>query len=166
MLNQLQETLKPFRGKARHFLILRISGVKKQQALELAGGSVSDYNRWLIKPDFVEVHRNIQELFNEHRDDALRLLRKENQLNAAILERKLIDELTREVEERRYKLMRTGIARDLYTRLMSEMDKVPDVQVLSWEQRIQQNNLYSDETKQLPEGDSIPDAEYKEVDDG
>ena len=160
MLNQLQETLKPFRGKARHFLILRISGIKKKEALDLANAGVSDYNRWLIKPEFVGVHRKIQDLFTEHRDEALRMLRKENQLNAALLERKLITELDKELDTGDYKLMKTGIARDLYTRLMSEMDKSPDTQILTWEQRIQNNQMYWNQSEQLTEGESV---DYEEV---
>jgi len=158
MLNQLQQVLAPFRGKARQFLVLRISGIDKKTALRMAHGGISDYNRWLIRPDFVEVHRKIQDLFVEHRDEALRMLRKENQLNAALMERELITEMRDELKSGDYHLLKTGIARDLYTRLMSEMDKTPDVQVLTWEQRIQNNQLYTGQPDQLPEA-----IEYEEV---
>ena len=157
-MQTLQEVLRPFRGKARQFLILRISGIKKKTALEMARGGISDYNRWLIRPDFVEVHRQIQDLFVEHRDEALRMLRKENQLNAALMEGELIVQMRDEITSGDYQLLRTGIARELYARLMSEMDKSPDVQVLTWEQRIQNNQLYVDKPEQLPEG-----VEYEEV---
>jgi len=160
MLNALQQTLAPFRGKARHFLILRISGVDKKVALKMANGGVSDYNRWLVRPDFVAVHRRIQELYTEHRDEALRLLRKENQLNAALMEAELVKEIRREIADGEYHLIKSAIAKELYLRLMSEMDKAPDVQVLTWEERIQQNQFFGTPPEQITEGESV---EYEEV---
>lgn len=159
-MNTLHEVLRPFRGKARQFLILRISGIKKKTALEMARGGISDYNRWLIRPDFVEVHRQIQDLFVEHRDEALRMLRKENQLNAALMEGELIVQMRGEIESGDYHLLRTGLARELYARLMSEMDKTPDTQIVTWEQRIQNNQLFMNPAEQLPAGEEVP---YEEV---
>ena len=159
-MQTLQEVLRPFRGKARQFLVLRISGIKKKTALEMARGGVSDYNRWLVRPDFVEVHRQIQDLFVEHRDEALRMLRKENQLNAALMEGELIIQMRDEITSGEYHLLKTGLARELYARLMSEMDKSPDVQITTWEQRVQNNQLYVDKPEQLPSGEEV---EYQEV---
>ena len=159
-MNTLQEVLRPFRGKARQFLILRISGIKKKTALEMARGGISDYNRWLIRPDFVEVHRQIQDLFVEHRDEALRLLRKENQLNAALMEGELIVQMREEIESGEHQLLRTGLAKEVYAKLMSEMDKAPDTQITTWEQRIQNNQLYLNPPEQLAGGEEV---EFEEV---
>ena len=128
MSTALKEALDGLYGDKRRFLLMRIAGMEDvQQALAIVGANKGRYSTWCNNPDFVAVNRNLKELRSAHRYDAVRAIRKENQLNAAMLEQEIIEKMREEVASGELKLCKTHLGREVYIRLMSELEGTPAV---------------------------------------
>lgn len=160
-MSELSEKVKLLTGNRRMFLLMRIAGLDPDVSRNLLGVTQGMYNTWLKNESFVELHRQIPELMGDHRHDAVRMLRKENQLEAVLLEGKIISKIKEELDNGDYKLIRTHLAREVYSKLMSDLDIVPDVKVLSWEKRVSHFLQSPQPQPQLQEG--ALDGEFEEV---
>lgn len=146
-------------------------------ALHICGVVRGTYNTWLTKPDFVEFYQRVPELAKDFKQEAIQLLRRDNQLEAVMLESKIIAAMKTDLEGSRgiisqSSILRTNLAKEVYSKLMAELDATPAIQAVSWEQRIQ--NIFqnrppveviegegTDVTEQL-EAASLPETEHTE----
>jgi hypothetical protein len=160
MPQTLTEIIAQRTGKQKHYLLLRISGLDTATAMGTAKITKALYNAWCRDKQFVEIHRKVGTLESEHKVTAIQLLRRNNQLEAVLLEARIIFKMKEEIESGDYDLTRTNLAREVYSKLMAELDATPKVQVQTWEQKIGQiiNNA---EMPKLVGG--IVDAEFTEA---
>jgi len=162
----LKEELKGFIGRKRRFLLLRISDVDIGTAMKLCKVPKPTYKAWLKEETFVTVYHRRDEFATEYKQEAIQLLRRHTQLQAALLEEKIIAKLQEEIESGDYVLTKTLLARDVYTRLMGDLDRQPiATTTLTWEQRFQQLNIEGqqreDSNNQIVEGviNILPEGE-------
>lgn len=161
LMDNLSNILKVFTGTKRSFILMRIAGLDTDLSMKLTGVSRGTYNSWFKNEEFATVYHQIESLIANHRDDAIQLLRRNNQLEAVLLESKMISKIKDEIEAGHYDFTRTHLAREVYSKLMSELDKAPaSIKRLSWEQRIQQ--FLPGEQRQISRG-VIIDGEFEEV---
>lgn len=148
---ELQETLEGIAGDRRRFLLFRIAGLDKNTALVAIDVPEKRYNTWLHNEKFVAAHRKIKDLHETNREQAMRLIRRDNQMVATLLERDVVERLREELDTGDYKLVKTNLGKAVYERLMNELDRAPTIQHNTWEQRI----LALQQTPALMEGDPI-----------
>lgn len=146
----LKEVVSGLGGNRLKFMLLRIADMDVETARNLCGVTKHAYNYWLKDDKFVEINRRREELAAEYKKDAIQLLRRQNQLEAVLLEEEIIYKLREEVRTGDLQLVKTHIAREVYSKLINDLDYQPPVQALSWEQRI--TNLLLPDT---PEGEVI-----------
>ena len=157
----LREEIKSLSGNKRRFFLLRVVDIDTRSALKLIGITHNTYNSWCQQPAFTELYRRREELSHDFKQEAIQLLRRDTQLEAAFFEGKVIAKMKEELESGDYNLIRTNLAREVYSRLMGDLDAQPQTQVLSWEQRI--GMLVNQHLpEQLPQGETI-EAEFQEV---
>lgn len=154
----LKDELKAISGRKKRFLLLRIIDVEPEQARKLCGITRGTYNAWLQVPAFVEVHRRRVALATEYRLEALQMLRRGNQLEAILLEEKIILKMKAEIESGEYDLIRSNLAREVYSKLIADLDYQPQNLSLSWEQRVQ-NLLTGQPAPQIEQGGEVIDGE-------
>ena len=133
----LSEELKALGGRKKRYILLRIIGVETEAARQLCGVTKGTYNTWLQNEVFREIHRRRAELAVEYRQEALRLMRRDNQLQAVLLEEKIVQQMKAEVESGEYNLLRTNLAREVYSKLISDLDYQPQSLSLNWEKKVQ-----------------------------
>lgn len=134
---KLEEIIRPFKGNERTYLLLRLSGMEKKTALGFIGLTEAAYDAWMRKPTFSRVHRNIDALSVDHKREAITFLRRDNQLRAVLLERKLIEKIESEIDCNNLVFTKTTLAKTLYERLLSEVDFQPSSYAPTWEDRRQ-----------------------------
>lgn len=156
----LADIIKPITGNKRTFLLMRIAGLDADLSMKLTGVTRGTYNSWFKNEEFAAVHTKLPELIQEHRLAAIQLLRKDNQLEAILLEGKIIQKIKEEIESGHYDFVRTNLAREAYSKLLSDFEKAPGVQVLSWQQRVSQ--FFPKSPEQIEEGEVI-DVEFEEI---
>ena len=157
---ELKEELSQIRGVAKKkFLLLRMVDIETEVALKLCGVHKGTYNTWCNDRAFVEVHRRRKELTKDYRQDALHMLRKENQIAAILLEDRIVQRMREEVETGDYKLIRTGLAREVYSKLINDLDYTPQNLSLTWEQRVAQ--LFTQ-----PEEVEVIEGQVREIEAG
>lgn len=132
----LRDELAGIIGKRRRFLLLRIAGLDKGLALATVGSSQHAYNGWVGDKKFQPIYRKVNELALEYAQEAVRLIRRDNQLAAAFLEEKIITQLTEELESGNYKLIKTQLGKEAYKLLIGELDKTPVTLHQTWQQRV------------------------------
>ena len=154
----LKEELKSITGRKKRFILLRIIDVGTEEARRLCGIRKGTYNTWLHNEAFVKVHQRKAELSLEYKQEALRMLRKENQLQAVLLEEKILEKIKQEIESGEYVLVKTNLAREVYSKLINDLDYQPPVKNLTWEERIY-NLKMGREVPQIEEGGEIIDGE-------
>ena len=159
-MNTLAEIVKPLTGNKRQFVLLKVSGVDSNVAMTMVGVNRGTYNSWFKNDTFNAIYKQVPDLIMEHRDEAIQLLRRSNQLEAVVLEGKMIRKIAEELETGDLKFTRTHVAREVYNKLMSDLDKNPilNVKELTWDQKIYGILNTQD---QLKEG--TVDGEFKEV---
>jgi len=133
----LRDEIRELHGNRRKFVLLRLADMDTGMARKLVGIAAGTYNSWFRDTVFTSVYSRLQEL-SEYKQEAIQLLRRDNQLEAVLLESKILARLKEELDTKEYNLIRSNMAREVYIRLMGELDATPQTQVLSWEQRIQQ----------------------------
>ena len=159
-MSTLSEKLKSISGNKRQFVLMRVAGMDADLAMNLTHISRGTYNSWFKNEEFALIYHELPELAKEYRQEAVQMLRKGNQLEAVLLEGKIIQQLKNEIETGEYNLAKTNLAREVYSKLMTDLDVVPQVKSLTWEQRIWQ---LGGTPNQLTEGEKIIDAEFEEV---
>ncbi|MHA2065558.1 MAG: hypothetical protein ACXABY_14380 [Candidatus Thorarchaeota archaeon] len=149
----LRDEIKTITGNKRRFFLLRIADMDTRTALFLCNIRRGTYNTWLLNQEFVELYRRREELSAEYKQEALQLLRRDNQFEAVLLEGKIIKRMKDELESGEYELIRTNLAREVYSRLLSDLDTQPQTKSLTWEQRISQ--LFITPAQEITEGETI-----------
>lgn len=145
----LKDEVKSIIGNRRRFLLLRICDIDTETARKLCNIKKGTYNSWLQDEKFVALYRRRDEFSGESKQEAIRLLRRDNQLNAVLLEEKILLKMKAEIESGEYSLIRTNLARDVYSKLISDLDYQPQALSLSWEQRLGQ--LFLPQQEQVQE---------------
>lgn len=155
----LRDEIKPITGNKRKYILLRIADMDTDTALKLCGIVRGTYNTWCQQEEFISLHRRVKELSSDYKQEAIQLLRRDNQMSAVLLEAKVVAKMRDELESGEYILIRTNLAREVYSKLVSELDVQPKVQNLTWQQRVQQ--LFTGNNPRLEEG--IVDGVYIEA---
>lgn len=138
----LKDEIKTIIGNRRKFLLLRVADVDVETARKLCNNTKkSTYNSWLQDQTFVALYRRRDEFSSEFKHEAIQLLRRDNQLNAVILEEKILQKMKDEIESGEYSLIRTHLARDVYSKLVNDLDYQPQSLALTWQERFEQLNL-------------------------
>lgn len=137
----LADEIKGVIGRKKKFLLLRISDLDATVARKICGVSKGTYTSWLRDEGYHGLYDRINEFSINYKQEAVRILRKDNQLAAVLLEEKIINKLTEEVNSGEYQLIKTHLAREVYTKLMGDLDAPAPTTVLTWEQRIQNLSL-------------------------
>jgi len=132
----LKEKLKGLSTPQKKFLLLRITGLDPDTARKMSNVKISRYNAWTSQDKFKEIYRSLDELVADSKEEAMSLLRRENQLAAIMLEEEVIQRLREEVAAGEYTLAKTNLGREVYSKLMSDLDYQPKAVGLTWEERI------------------------------
>lgn len=132
----LSDIVKPLTGNKRTFILMRVSGLDTNLAMGLVGVSRGTYNSWFKNDTFNAIYSQVPDLIVDHRDEAVQLLRRSNQLEAVLLEGKMIRRIKEEIDSGQLVFTKTHLAREVYSKLMTDLDKNPgDIKVLNWQQR-------------------------------
>lgn len=150
----LKDELKKVTGRKRRFLLLRIIEVGPEAARQLCGITKGTYNSWMHDKEFVSLYRRRAEFSAEYRKEALQLMRRDNQLQAVLLEEKIINKMKEEIESGEYELIRTNLAKEVYAKLMGDLDYQPKNVALTWEKKVAQL-IAPPEVKVLEEGVTV-----------
>ena len=157
----LKDILVKLAERQRHFLLLRIVGTGKEAALSALDIPQGTYNRWTNSKNFQAVHSKLNEYAVEYKSEALTLLRDVNYALVVNLEAKMLTKLMEEVDNGVPIFSKTNLAREIYSKLSSEMSTKQEVKISqTWEQ------LILGEKQQLPQGDNgdnIIEAEISET---
>jgi len=148
----LRDEITTLVGKKRKFFLLRICDVDTPIARSLAGVKDGTYNSWLQDKGFVTLYRRRKEFAGEYKEEAIKLLRRDNQLNAVLLEEKILARIKEEIESGEYSLVRLPLARDVYAKLINDLDYQPQSLTMTWEQKLAQLNQYTTEGSLLTDG--------------
>jgi len=116
-------------SRQRKFLLYRIAGLSVENSLSHIGLKLGSYNQWLNKPVFLALNKRRTELEKNHRAESFKLLRRENQLGAVVIEEKIISTLMAELDSGEYNLIKTSIAKTVYDKLMQDIDAIPIMNV-------------------------------------
>lgn len=129
---------------------MRVVDMDKPTALKLCNVKKGTYNTWCNDPEFTALYRRRDELCGLYKQEAMQLLRRDNQLAAVLLEAKIIEKMKEEIEAGFYELVRTNLAKEVYSKLIADLDVVPQAVAMTWQNRIEQLNVVHD-VKELPE---------------
>ena len=162
----LHDEIKDIVGKKRRFFLFRVADVDTDTARKICKIPKGTYNTWTSNPHcrFVELYRRRAELSGLYKKEAIQLLRRDNQLAAVMLEEKIIQKMQEEIASGSYNIIRTNLARDVYTKLIGDLDYQPDIKSLTWEQRLQQLFIGSQPVQQIGGGNGqVIEAEVSEL---
>ena len=122
---ELKEIITPIIGNRRKFMLLRISDMGVDEALSICNVKKATYHSWLQDEVFTGIYRQRDALSNDYKQEAIKLLRRENQLAAVLLEGKVIEKIKEEVESGIYSIIKTHLAKEVYTKLIANLDYQP-----------------------------------------
>ena len=148
---ELKEELKVVTGRKKRFLLFRIIDVELKESLKLCGLTQGTYNSWLHNEEFAALYRKRAELAVDFKAEALQMLRRDNQLQAVLLEEKIIGKMTDEINSGEYRLLKTQLGREVYSKLIADLDATPKTVNQTWEQRIEQLNVNNQPPERIPE---------------
>jgi hypothetical protein len=162
----LKDEIKNISGNKRRFLLLRIADIDTAQARNIVGVTTITYNSWLQNKDFVALYRRRDEFCGEYKQEAIQILRRDNQLAAVLLEGKIISKIKEELESGDYNLIRTHMAKEVYTKLIGDLDATPSTSIVTWQQRI--GLLVQTPETQItpPPTVKVLEGSFKEIEDG
>lgn len=149
----LREKVKTLSGNKRRFVLLRIADMDTKAALKLIGVVRGTYNSWCQNQQFVEIYREVRDSAGEYKQEAIKLLRRDNQLEAVLLEGKIVAKIKEELASGEYDLIKSNMAKEVYSKLISDLDVVPQTPGLTFQQRIQQ--IFANPPEQVTEGEVI-----------
>ncbi len=155
----LHEEIKNLSGNKRRFFLLRIADLDTKAALKLCGVKRDTYNSWLSQKTepsrlFVSLYRRRDEFNADYKQDAIKILRRDNQLEAVLLEGQIVAKMKEELASGEYSLVRSQLAREVYSKLITDLDAPPPTLSISWEERLS-GVLSQNEPEQLPAGEII-----------
>lgn len=153
----LVEVIKELSPNQREYIIRRVAGLNPKTCREIIGIQQGTYNTWFHQQEFAIVHRQLPDLTRDYRSEAIQILRRNNQLEAVLLEREIVDKMRDEVASGELVLCRTNLAREVYSKLISELDVSPQVKIETWQQRVQAI------INPLRQGGEVIDAEFETV---
>ena len=104
----LSEKIKPLSRNPRTFLLWRIAGLDVKFARELAGVAQGTYNVWTQNEEFSALYRQLPDLTYQYKQEATKLLRRENQLDAVLIEGKILRTMKEELDTKEYNLIKTA----------------------------------------------------------
>jgi hypothetical protein len=145
----LKEEIKVLNGNKRKFILMRVADMDVNSVRKILGVTTGTYNTWLQNGVFVAIHRKIA-FTSEFKQEAIQMLRRDNQLAAVLLEGQIIGKLKEELESGDYNLLRSQLAREVYSKLISDLDVVKAAPGMTWEQKINILNAPA-----LPQGEII-----------
>lgn len=162
----LATEIKSLRGNKRRFFLLRVSDMDTAPALKLCGIARGTYNSWFQNEDWTALYRRLPE-FTDYKQEAIQLLRRDNQLEAVFLENKIINKLKEEIESGEYILARTRLAGDVYNKLISAIDAPPSATPLTYAERLAliQQNFYGGQVEGETPPEQIAEASFRELPD-
>lgn len=134
----LREQIKTVKGNKRRFILLRIADMDTKPSLKLIGVVRGTYNSWCQNKEFVKHYRQVKEWQAEYKQEAIQLLRRDNQLDAVLLESRIIGQMKREIDTGSYELIKTNLAKEVYSRLLNDLDYQPKSLSLTWEERMRE----------------------------
>ena len=146
----LSSILEGLTGKRRQYLIFLIAGLSQGYAIELTKVNKSSPSFWR-KEDakYALVESKAELLVNDYQEQAIKLIRRDSQVGAALLERIMIEKIREEVDSGEFVLLRTHLAREVYGKLIQNLDQLDSLpQHITWQQLISM------------EGDIIGKQEY------
>lgn len=142
---------------------MRVAGMNTDVVMNLIGVKRGTYNSWFKNEDFAVVYHELPTLAQDYRQEAVQMLRKQNQLEAVLLEGKMIAKLKDEIDTGEYALAKTNLGREVYSKLMTDLDTpAPKTVSGTWLQRIDSLQLFPHNPEQI-EGGKTVDAEFEEV---
>ena len=144
----LETELNPLRGNPRKYLLLRIVGVSKKVSLETVKCLQITYDTWCRSPEFLARQNRMREFATDYMEEAILLLRKTNKVASIILEGKMIERMSAEVEAGVFVFMKTNVAKEVYSNLAGTMATEAPKQLNDWRDRVHlltQNNFYGNE---------------------
>jgi hypothetical protein len=133
----LKDEIKLLIGKQRKFFLMRVAEVDKSVAMHMLDIKEGTYNKWVMEVVFSALYHRLHEFTMNYKQEAIQMLRRDNQLAAVMLEEHIIRKMKEEVDSGEYNLIRTNIARDVYTRLIGDLDIATVKPADTWEQKIQ-----------------------------
>jgi hypothetical protein len=137
----LVEALKKLKTKRqKSFILLCVAGMSVEEAL--THHSISSYFRWKRDPQFREVLDNLPELTRDYADEAIGLLRLRNISEILTLEDKVLDIVKEELRTGKYNLLKTHLAREIFSRAKDDKHKAKKEEFKqTWQQRIKELGL-------------------------
>lgn len=142
---------------------MRVAGMDVDVIMNLINVTRGTYNSWFKNGDFAVVYHELPTLVQDFRQEAVKMLRKQNQLEAVLLEGKIIAKLKIELETGEYALAKTNLGREVYSKLMTDLDTpAPKAVSGTWMQRIDNLQQFFPKPQEQIEG-GIVDAEFKEI---
>ena len=116
---------------------MRIAEIDTNKAQALCDVPDGTYNGWFTDRVFASLYQRVKEFTIQYKQQAIQMLRRDNQLAAVMLEEKIIEKMIEEINAGEYNLIRTNLARDVYTKLIGDLDIVPQAVGTTWEQKLQ-----------------------------
>jgi hypothetical protein len=166
----LMEIVSPIIGNRRKFVLLRIADMSVDSALEVCGVKKKTYYSWLADDAvFAPIYRQRDMLSGTHKQEAIRLLRRENQLSAVLLEGQIIQKIQEEIISGEYQMIKTPLAKEVYTKLISNLDYEPKVHLednRSWENSPLYQQLLVNQQPQITGGINAGNIEADNIQTG
>lgn len=134
----LSSILEGLTGKRRQYLIFLIAGLSRGLAIDLTKVNKSSPSFWRKEDEkYALVESKAELLVNEYQEQAIKLIRRDNQVGAALLERTMIEKIREELDSGEHVLLRTHLAREVYGKLIQNLDQLDSLpQHITWQQLI------------------------------
>lgn len=162
-METLQERIKTITGNKRQFILMRVAGIDTDIVMNIVGITRGTYNSWFKNENFALVYHELPTLIQDCRQEAVQMLRKQNQLEAVLLEGRIIMKLKEELDKGEYILAKTNLGREVYSKLVADLDApAPKLASGTWMQRIDKFQQFFSKPQDQIEGGVI-DAEFEEV---
>jgi hypothetical protein len=162
---ELMEIVSPVIGNRRKFILLRIADMGLDEALGVCNIKKRTYFTWMDdSTPFATIYRRKDELSGFYKQEAIKLLRRENQLAAVLLEGQIIQKIKEEVDSGDYSIIKTPLAKEVYTKLISNLDFEPKTLIednRSWENSPLYQQLL---VNQQPQLGGVPNERIIETD--
>ena len=102
----LRDEVKCLSGNRRKFFLLRVADVDTNMAKNLCHVKQGTYNSWVQNAEFVALYRQRDEFCALYKQEAIQMLRRDNQLEAVMLEGKILTKMKEELDSGEYNLIR------------------------------------------------------------
>lgn len=162
----LSSILEGLTGKRRQYLIFLIAGLSQGYAIELTKVNKSSPSFWRKEDErYALVESKAELLVNEYQEQAIKLIRRDNQVGAALLERIMIEKIREEVDSGDYVLLRTHLAREVYGKLIQNLDQMDSLpQHITWQQLISMEGDIIGKQEYIGQAEGSEEAQCEEGD--